>query len=391
MSIFQRLRVLELASVLAGPATGVFFAELGATVIKVENPRTAGDVTRSWKLTSEAPDHDVSAYFSSVNWGKQSLAIDLQQPQGGELVRRLADQCDVVIANYKPGDAEKLGVDAQTLRTRNPRLIYAHLTGYGAHDARAGYDAVIQAESGFIFLNGEPAGPPLKLPVALMDLLAAHQMKEAILVALLERSITGEGATLQVSLLQSALASLANQATNWLVAGQAPVPMGSEHPNIVPYGSMYPCADGAVILLAVGNDKQFARLCQALEVPELAKDARFVTNPARVLHRQVLHPILLERFQHYQRDPLLAQLQQLGVPAGAVHNIPEALAQPEAQALLLSADGLKGLRTFACEGVPAQSLTPPPACGAHTVQILQDWLQLTDREIRQLQHSQVIA
>jgi crotonobetainyl-CoA:carnitine CoA-transferase CaiB-like acyl-CoA transferase len=146
-----------------------------------------------------------------------------------------------------------------------------------------------------------------------------------------------------------------------------------------------------VILLAVGNDKQFARLCQALEVPELAKDARFVTNPARVLHRQVLHPILLERFQHYQRDPLLAQLQQLGVPAGAVHNIPEALAQPEAQALLLSADGLKGLRTFACEGVPAQSLTPPPACGAHTVQILQDWLQLTDLEIRQLQHSQVIA
>lgn len=392
MSIFQRLRVLELASVLAGPATGVFFAELGATVIKVENPRTAGDVTRSWKLTSESLENDVSAYFSSVNWGKQSLAIDLQQPQGAELVRRLAEQCDVVIANYKPGDAEKLGVDANTLRARNPRLIYAHLTGYGANDPRAGYDAVVQAESGFIFLNGEPDATPLKLPVALMDLLAAHQMKEAILVALLERSFTGQGATLQVSLLQSALASLANQATNWLVAGVEPAPMGSEHPNIVPYGSMYPCADGAVILLAVGNDKQFVRLCQALDVPELAADARFVSNPARVLHRQALHPLLLERFQHYQRDPLLAQLQKLGVPAGAVHSIPEALAQPEAEPLLLSAGGLKGLRTFACDrAVVPQPLTPPPVCGVHTVEVLQDWLQLTDIEIQQLQHNQVIA
>lgn len=391
MSIFQRLRVLELASVLAGPATGVFFAELGATVLKVENPRTAGDVTRSWKLTSEDPDHDVSAYFSSVNWGKKSLAIDLQHPQGVELVRSLADQCDVVIANYKPGDAEKLGVDAQTLRARNSRLIYAHLTGYGAHDARAGYDAVIQAESGFIFLNGEPGGPPLKLPVALMDLLAAHQMKEAILVALLERSLSGEGATLQVSLLQSALASLANQATNWLVAGQAPVPMGSEHPNIVPYGSMYPCADGAVILLAVGNDKQFARLCQALGVPALAEDSRFATNPARVRHRLMLHPLLVERFQHYQRDPLLAELQRLGVPAGAMHNIPQALSQPEAQGLLLSVDGLQGLRTFACGGIPTQPLSPPPTCGADTAQILRDWLQLSDAQIAQLQRERVIA
>ncbi|MGE3724527.1 MAG: CaiB/BaiF CoA transferase family protein [Candidatus Sericytochromatia bacterium] len=378
-SYFKSLRVLELASVLAGPAVGVFFAELGAEVVKVENLLTGGDVTRSWRLKQEAPDSDISAYFSSVNWGKRSLALDLRQPEALQIVSQLADRADIVIANYKPGDAEKLGVDYASLSARNPRLIYAHLTGYGSDNPRSGFDALIQAETGFVMLNGEPDGPGLKMPVALMDLLAAHQIKEAILVALLERQFSGQGVYLPVGLFQSGLVSLANQAAAWLVARQDPQRMGSEHPSIVPYGTVYTTSDQREIMLAIGNDRQFQLLCQVLGCPELSLDPRFLTNPERVKFRQLLHPLLQAQIQLQQRDALLASLWEVGVPAGALHTVSEALAKPEAQALLLdsplagsaSSFGIKGLRTLAFEPPGGQvPLLPPPHLGQHSLTLL---------------------
>src|SRR5688572_22115958 len=198
--MFENLKVLELASVLAGPGVGQFFAELGATVLKVENPKTSGDVTRSWKAAGEQTD-DRSAYFCAVNWGKQSIVINLDSAEGQRIVHKLAEQCDIVIASYKPNDAEKIRVDYQTLRRLNASLIYGSITGYGPNEPRVGYDAVIQAEAGFMFLNGEPGRSSLKMPVALIDILAGHQLKEGILLALLRRQKTGEGALIEVSLL----------------------------------------------------------------------------------------------------------------------------------------------------------------------------------------------
>ena len=283
------LLVVELASVLAGPSVGMFLAELGADVIKVEHFAAGGDVTRTWKLASEAADDDRPAYFCAVNWGKRSVGVDLRHAEGRAIVHDLARKADIVVASYKPGDAAKWEVDAATLMALNPKLIYADLTAYGDDDPRVGFDAIIQAEAGFTYMNGQPESGPTKMPVALMDLLAAHQLKEGILLALLTRARTGTGTHVSTNLLAAGLASLANQAANWLVAGHVPQRMGSEHPNIVPYGTIYPTADGRAIVLAIGNDAQFAQLCAALGLPELAADPDFAHNAARVRNRAALN------------------------------------------------------------------------------------------------------
>src|SRR6478736_2525020 len=261
--MLQDLKVLELASVLAGPSVGQFFAELGAEVIKIENPKIGGDVTRGWKIPGE-PTDDRSAYFCSCNWGKKSVALDLTIKKDLETVKKLAAKSDIVIASYKPGDAEKLGVAYQQLRLINPQLIYGQITGYGSDDDRVGYDAVIQAEAGFMALNGEHDGPATKMPVALIDVLAAHHLKEGLLLALLKRERLKEGSFVEVSLVQTAVASLANQATNWLVGKKLPVRQGSAHPNIAPYGDSFVTEDSKRILLAVGSDKQFDELIKIL-------------------------------------------------------------------------------------------------------------------------------
>src|SRR6188768_2577212 len=216
--MFSNLKVIELASVLAGPSVGQFFAELGADVIKIENLKTQGDVTRSWKGSGEQTD-ERSAYFCSVNWGKRSLAVDLTKKEGREIIHKLIPQADIVIASYKPGDSEKLEMDYRTLTELNPRLIYGQITGYGSNNQRLGYDAIIQAEAGFMYMNGEQGATSLKMPVALIDVLAGHHLKEGILLALLERYQTGKGSFVEVSLIQAAISSLVNQATNWLIAG----------------------------------------------------------------------------------------------------------------------------------------------------------------------------
>lgn len=373
--MFQEIKVLELASVLAGPSVGQFFAELGATVIKVENSRTGGDVTRSWKGAGEQTD-DRSAYFSSVNWGKKSIALDLTSAEGKRIVQHLAAKSDIIIASYKPGDAEKLGVAYEQLRPNNKRLIYGQITGYGSNDARVGYDAVIQAESGFMFMNGEPGGASLKMPVALIDILAGHQLKEALLLALLKRERTGEGNLAEVSLIETALASLANQATNFLVAGKQPQKQGSAHPNIAPYGDVFKTKDGKELLLAIGNDKQFRDLCFVLDKPQLAEDILYATNYVRVLNRISLAKELSMLISWQSSEILVPQLQNLKVPAGLIQDVPQALSLPQAKRLILSNNDLKGVSTFVgnLSGVTDQlssmGLTAPPHLGEHTDEIL---------------------
>lgn len=362
---FHGLFVLELASVLAGPQVGQFFAELGAQVLKVEPP--AGDVTRSWRTAAETQDTTVSAYFSCANWGKQSVVLDLTVAEGLAEVHRLATRADIVLVSYKPGDAEKLAVDYPTLAALNPRLVYGHITGYGAASSRAGYDAVLQAETGFMHLNTLPGQEPLKMPVALIDLLAAHQLKEGLLTALYQREKTGCGALVQVSLLNSALASLANQAATYLVTGLDPQPLGSGHPSIVPYGTVYEAADGLRLLLAIGADRQFQHLCGVLARPEWAVDARFATNLARVAHRTELEQLLRERIAAVSGAALLKELEQQMVPAGAVRTVGEALSQEAAREMLLPLTREfphPGLRTVAFQSSTwpvAEQLPGPPA------------------------------
>jgi crotonobetainyl-CoA:carnitine CoA-transferase CaiB-like acyl-CoA transferase len=364
---FADLRVLELAAVLAGPQVGQFFAELGATVLKVEPP--AGDVTRTWRTPGDDPDSSVSAYFAASNWGKTSVMLDLTEPEAQAALRRLAVEADVLIASYKPGDAEKFGVSYAQLAEANPRLIYAHLTGYGPASLRVGYDAVLQAETGFMHLNAaSPADPPQKMPVALIDLLAAHQLKEGILTALYQRERTGQGTYLAVSLHDSALASLANQGATWLVTGRDPLPLGSGHPGIVPYGTVYRAADGQRLVLAVGTDAQFRQLCSVLMRPHWAAEPRFATNPARVRHRHALEELLLVRIAELNGAALLHELARLGVPAGAVRTVGEALSQEAAQPMLLPPTlpdfPHPGLRTVAFRSSTwpvAGTLMAPPA------------------------------
>lgn len=344
---FSGLKVVEFASVLAGPAVGMFFAELGAQVIKIENKTTGGDMTRGWRLPSEDPEA-VSAYFCSVNWGKQYLMLDLNNPDDLHIAQQYALEADIVISNFKPSSARRLGVDAESLRNRNPKLIYAQLNAFAdPEDERPAFDVVLQAEAGFLYMTGEPGRLPVKMPVALIDLLAAHQLKEAILLALIHRGRTGEGSTVSTSLMESALASLANQASNYLMAGHIPQPMGTQHPNIAPYGDIFICADGQRLLLAVGTERQFGRLCEVLNMEYLLENPDFQTNKARVTHRAALNELLSVAISTQFFDDLIARLHNAKVPAARIRDMRSVFSMPEAQAMILkepSPDGVETLR-----------------------------------------------
>lgn len=338
------LKVIELASVLAGPAVGMFLAELGAEVIKIENPKTGGDVTRNWKLPSENPDSTISAYFCAVNWGKQYQSLDLKTQKGKDQVYTLCKEADIVVANYKPGDAKKLGMDYDTLKATNPKLIYAELTGYGNDDPRAAFDVVLQAETGYMYMNGTTESAPLKMPVALMDLLAAHQLKQGILLALWEREKTGNGSHVSTNLYDAGLATLSNQATNWLMASHIPQPIGSAHPNICPYGDVLICADDKKIVLAIGTEHQFIVLCAILGKPELARDTCFDTNSERVANRSILVKELNTLSTNFEGNSLLTKLQEAKVPAGAVLNMEQVFQNPQAQKMILEEE-MDGVNT----------------------------------------------
>lgn len=342
--LLKDITVVELAGVLAGPAVGMFFAELGATVIKIENPAAGGDVTRHWKLAAEDPASPVSAYYASVNWHKQVRFCDLKSAEGKAEVYELLRSADIVLSNFKAGDAEKLGFDAPTLHRLNPRLLCGLITGFGPGERRSAFDIVLQAETGYMSMNGTPESGPLKMPVALIDILAAHQLKEGLLLALLQRMQTGQGATVQVSLYDAAIASLANQASNYLMAGQVAQRLGSLHPNIAPYGETFACADEKMIVLAVGSDKQFAALCRMLGCAGVASDQRFALNSDRVVNREAMSALLAPAFRKKNAADWMTLFIAGDVPAGLVRSIDEVLDQAAIRRLLLD-ETLGGMQT----------------------------------------------
>ena len=380
----SELKIIELASVLAGPSVGAFFAEFGASVIKVENPRTSGDVTRSWRTAGEQNTSDISAYFASVNFGKRSLALDISQQQGRAVLYALLGAADVIIASYKPGDAEKLGVAYDEVKKHNPSIIYGHITGYGNDSSRAGYDAIIQAETGYTSMNG--TNEMCKMPVALMDVLAGHQLKEAILMALWSREKTNKGCYIPISLYDSALSGLVNQASNFLNAGHVPKPLGSDHPNIVPYGTLYKCKDGQYLILAVGNDKQFAEL---MDILKLEINPKFETNHGRVQNREELKSVLADSLKSMDRDALLEKLHDASIPAGELNDMEHVFTNSAALNMVVENDGVRSVRQGAYSDKD-NTIRRPPHFGEHTKTILEDELQLGEDEINSLINNNII-
>jgi crotonobetainyl-CoA:carnitine CoA-transferase CaiB-like acyl-CoA transferase len=345
--IFKDLKVIELASVLAGPAVGMFFAELGSQVIKIENKSTNGDVTRGWKLSTEPKERSYSAYYCSVNWNKETLMLDLKDQRDRNQLYILIKEADIVVANYRPGSAEKLGVDYKTLRNINPKLIYANLTSFGEESHRPAFDIVLQAETGFLFMTGESGRDPVRMPVALIDLMAAHQLKEGILIALLKRYQSGKGSFITASLYDAAIASLANQATNWLMEKHIPQRMGSQHPNIAPYGDIFYTNDKKPIVLAIGTEKHFVNLCKVLKIPELSDRIEFSTNANRVKNRADLNTLLKVPISNFESIVLIDALINANVPAGLIRNMQEVFENPMAKKLILAEimeDGIESQR-----------------------------------------------
>lgn len=346
--IFRDFLVVELAGVLAGPSVGYFFSELGARVVKIENPKTGGDVTRTWKLKTEDPSRKGSAYFWSVNAGKETVFADLSAQSERARIYELIKNAQVVIANYKAGDDVKMGMDYSTLSEMNPSLIYASVSGFGPGSPRTAYDLILQAESGFFSMNGEPGGRGVKMPVALIDLLAGHQLKEAILLALLKKQVTGKGSHVHVSLFQAAVASLANQATNWLIGKQVPRAAGSLHPNIAPYGELFDTKDKQQVTFAIGSNKQFRALCQLLEYASLASDPHFVSNQQRVINRQQLYAMLYDRVRSLSFDQLYEGCIERDIPIGKIRDLKEVFNLPEARELI---------RGFQAEGCSLETVS----------------------------------
>jgi crotonobetainyl-CoA:carnitine CoA-transferase CaiB-like acyl-CoA transferase len=325
------IRVLELARILAGPWIGQTLADLGADVIKVESP--AGDDTRTWGppfVKGEGDERLDAAYFHACNRGKRSVVLDFTTAEGQEAVRRLAAQSDVLLENFKVGGLAKYGLDYESLRKVNPRLIYCSVTGFGqdgpyAH--RAGYDYIVQGMSGIMDLTGEPDREPQKIGVAFADIFTGLYGVIAVQAALAQRERTGEGQQIDMALLDCMTGVLANQALNFLVSGKAPRRLGNAHPNIAPY-QVFPTADGHLIV-AVGNDRQFVKFCELLGRPDLASDARYHTNADRVQHRESLTPELAAETAKFERDTLLARLEAAGVPGGPINSVADVFADPQ--------------------------------------------------------------
>ncbi len=323
-NIFKGLKVVELASVLAGPSVGMFFAELGATVIKVENKLTGGDVTRQWKLPSEKNDKpSISAYYASVNWKKKSVFLNLKNKKDSTKLYRFIKEADIVITNHTKNGQKKLGIDYQTLKKNNPKIIQANITGYGEKDERHAFDLVLQAEAGYMSMNGTEKSGPLKIPFAIVDVLAAHQLKVAVLIALLNKQKTGKGAYVSVSLFDTAVSSLVNQASNWLMANYLPKRIGSLHPNIAPYGETFVTKDKKYLVLAIGNDKQFNRMCELAGLEKLIGDKLFATNSLRVKNRSALHKKLSNYFTKNSSKIILKKFNSQKIPVAICRDLKE--------------------------------------------------------------------
>ena len=340
--VFKDLKVVELASVLAGPAVGMFFAELGAQVLKIENKLTNGDITRSWKHPSENKNSKSSAYYHSINWGKEILFRNLKDPEEKEEVYNYIKEADIVISNFRDESAKSLGFDYDSIKKINPHIIFGLITAYGEEDSRPGFDALMQAETGWMHMNGSPDGPATKMPVALIDILTAHQLKEGILVALIQKLKTGKGAKVSASLYDSAIASLANQGSNYLNLNQIPQRKGSLHPNIAPYGEVLKSLNGQSFLLAIGNDKQFGLLCQLLQSNETSKDLRFTTNSDRLENRAALSHILIKAASKLTSDEILLGITKYSIPLGPINDLETVFKNKNSEELILASEGESG-------------------------------------------------
>lgn len=332
-TFFSNLKVIDLSTVLAGPSVGTFFAELGAKVIKIEHPNNL-DVTRSWKLPSENSESTISAYFASVNYKKTYNQLNLSNKTDHENLLALVSDADILISNFKNGDAEKLKLTDQLLREINPNLIIGKITGFGSKSDRVAYDLILQAESGFMSMNGTSESGPVKMPVALIDVLAAHHLKEGLLAALLERRFSGAVQTVQVSLYDAAVCSLVNQASNYLMSGHIPQRIGSLHPNIAPYGEIFTTSDKTLITLAIGSNHHFSKLCTILQLDHLLTDPKFGTNANRVKNRKELALSLQDQIKTWTANDLMAQLHLQKVPAGKIKDIPEVFDDAQTQSLI---------------------------------------------------------
>lgn len=331
--MISKLKIIDASTVLAGPSVATFFAELGAEVIKVENP-ILPDVTRTWKLSSEAVESDVSAYFSSVNYKKKYLKIDLKSTDGKHQFTELIKDADILITNFKKGDDAKFGISEKVLQAINPRLIHGKISGFGLDSDRVAYDLILQAETGFMSMNGTDESGPVKMPVALIDVLAAHHLKEGILLALLERYETKKGKTVHVSLYEAAICSLMNQASNYLMENKIPQRIGSLHPNIAPYGEIFETADAKKITFAIGSDGHFVRLCHFLGLEFLPDEERFTNNQNRVKNRTELAKILQSSIVLFSAEDILTWAENHFVPCGLINDLKTVFENPNAQKLV---------------------------------------------------------
>ncbi len=378
MKPLQGIKVLDLSRVLAGPWCTQLLADLGAEVLKVERPQI-GDDTRHWGPPWHGEGGErVAAYFLSCNRGKKSAAIDFSQPEGAALVRNLAERSDVVIENFKVGGLKKFGLDDQSLRTANPRLIYASITGFGQdgpYADRAGYDYIIQGMGGLMSITGlpkgQPGGGPMRVGVAVVDLFTGLYTCVAILSALYQRERTGEGASIDAALFDTQLAMLANQASNALISGVDPLSQGNTHPNIVPY-QPFDAADQPIII-AVGNDRQFGRLARICGHPEWAEDERFANNGARVANRMEIVCLISECIRTLPAAEWLRQLEEAGIPAGPINRVTQALEDVQAQhrgmvRILAGVPQVGSPVRF--DGTRADADLPPPRLGQQTDEVL---------------------
>ncbi len=395
MGALTGIRILDLSRVLAGPFCTQMLADLGAEVCKVESP--AGDDTRRWG----PPFRDgESAYFLSANRGKRSVAINLKDPRGAALVRELAQHADVLVENFKCGDMQRFGLDYDTLRRDNPRLVYASITGFGQTGPRAhqpGYDVVLQALTGIMSVTGEPDGAPMKVGAAWIDVLSGMMAAIGILAALRERDASGEGQHIDLGLYDVGVMAMVNQAQAFLMSGEVPRRLGNAHPQIVPYQT-FRAADGW-FMLAVGNDGQYRHLTEALEAPELWADARWQTNAGRVESRAELTRHLAEIFPKQSRDFWLDRLQSAGVPCAPIADVGEAFTDAQAGArnlqwhvqhpalgeLPLVANALQHMSR-----TPAEPRGAPPLLGQHTTSVLTEWLALDADELAELERDGIV-
>ncbi|RUU46093.1 CoA transferase [Mesorhizobium sp. M6A.T.Ca.TU.002.02.2.1] len=375
------IRVIELARILAGPWAGQLLADLGADVIKVESP-DGGDDTRKWGppfVMSHDGENLSAAYYHSCNRGKRSIAVDFSTPEGAETIRRLVATSDVLIENFKLGGLRKYGLDYDSLRKSNPRLIYCSITGFGQdgpYAPRAGYDFIIQGMAGMMSITGEAGHEPQKAGVAISDIFTGLYSVIAIQAALRHAEKTGEGQHIDMALYDTQISALGNQNLNYLVSGKSPVQMGNAHMNIAPY-EVVPVKDGHIIL-AIGNDGQFAKFCAAVGLVDLPSNPDFATNPSRVANRAKLREHIIEALKTFDRDPLLAKLEAASVPASPINTIGEMFADPQtiARGMRLDLDDghgnlLPSVRApMVMSGTPLVYERPSPRLGEHTAEIL---------------------